>query len=505
MNDDELKRELNGLTPEPGPGYWEQIDATLAGVEAERNDGVVSLASRQQRRLNGRGGRGSGLFLAVAASIVAMLAVGGFAVLRNNPTTLDVATGGGEGDSASQPDDAAASAAADSDAPGEPPGDVDAAGGSADPADASEADASGVAVDAGTVGGESASGGEVSTAPIAATYCFSEADTELVPGELGARLVVRSDGTAVAVERLVRPDGEVFVTEATGYVLDDDERTFAMKAVLGDGQLHTRVWRVTTTGLSTDIESFIPSSSCDTVDRFLDGVAMPAAVVSEPERIDPVLDAGFHCWSGDQMIDEFYRLTVGNDGVAAVEVYTTDRSVSPVMTSMASGAGTFATESEIALNLEWWSPEGFSTDSVVYTISDGRLRPTVYPDFEAEPVACDLLDQWRFPGEGMDVFRTEEVKFERGTTGATVEGGFIRGEVVVYELEADRGQTMTVSVSSAEDNAGIAIHTPDGFAILDNEEGSGSGSVVLPETGVYQVVVSSIRGNVSYTLDIEIL
>ena len=43
--DDELGRFLRGEVPEPGPGYWEEIEARLQGVEAERDAADLGITA----------------------------------------------------------------------------------------------------------------------------------------------------------------------------------------------------------------------------------------------------------------------------------------------------------------------------------------------------------------------------------------------------------------------------------------------------------------------------
>jgi len=96
----------------------------------------------------------------------------------------------------------------------------------------------------------------------------------------------------------------------------------------------------------------------------------------------------------------------------------------------------------------------------------------------------------------------EEVRFDSGTFGATIEGGVLRGETgPVYGLVAAEGQTIDVNITSLEENGVFNLTAPDG-KVLVNE--STSFTTELPATGLYLISTGGIRGNVSFTLEVEI-
>jgi hypothetical protein len=100
------------------------------------------------------------------------------------------------------------------------------------------------------------------------------------------------------------------------------------------------------------------------------------------------------------------------------------------------------------------------------------------------------------------VFAVDEVvRFETGATSAAVDGGLILGERSRYVLEATEGQTMTLVVTSVEDNAIFDLYGP-GEELLVRE--SMEASVQLPTTGRYTIIVGGTRGNATYQLVIEI-
>jgi hypothetical protein len=101
----------------------------------------------------------------------------------------------------------------------------------------------------------------------------------------------------------------------------------------------------------------------------------------------------------------------------------------------------------------------------------------------------------------------KRIKFKKGESSATIEGGVIRGDRDTYLVGADRNQYMVISIMSIENNAV--------FQIVDRETGyfltgAGDGDDAmrwegyLPSSGDYQVIVGGTRGNAEYTLKVFI-
>lgn len=103
--------------------------------------------------------------------------------------------------------------------------------------------------------------------------------------------------------------------------------------------------------------------------------------------------------------------------------------------------------------------------------------------------------------------RNKRVQFTRGADNATFQDGIARGENLTYLLGAGAGQTMTVSITSSEDNAVFEVFAPNGHVI-------GRGSMTeemdmvwvgkLPQSGDYRVVVGSTRGGSSFSAYFQI-
>jgi len=101
----------------------------------------------------------------------------------------------------------------------------------------------------------------------------------------------------------------------------------------------------------------------------------------------------------------------------------------------------------------------------------------------------------------------KKIQFARGSSSATVEGGVIRGERDRYYLGAKKGQTMSVKITSEEDNAVFQVYLPGEEDALP---GAGDGddakdwSGELPRDAEYIIVVGGTRGNASYRLKVSI-
>ncbi len=99
-------------------------------------------------------------------------------------------------------------------------------------------------------------------------------------------------------------------------------------------------------------------------------------------------------------------------------------------------------------------------------------------------------------------YAAQRIRFEAGATGATVSDGVVRGERAVYVLGAAAGQTMSVTITSVEDNAVFDLYPPSGAALIAQTTAA---DLSLPADGDYQIVVGGTRGNATYDLDVTIV
>jgi hypothetical protein len=100
--------------------------------------------------------------------------------------------------------------------------------------------------------------------------------------------------------------------------------------------------------------------------------------------------------------------------------------------------------------------------------------------------------------------RTRRVRFARGRTTTVIKDAVIRATRDRYILGARRGQTLTVHITSLEDNAVFDIHRLGSNRTLDGAEETTDWSGELPRNGDYVIVVSPTRGNATYTLEVTI-
>ncbi|MBI3651873.1 MAG: hypothetical protein HY231_12705 [Acidobacteria bacterium] len=100
----------------------------------------------------------------------------------------------------------------------------------------------------------------------------------------------------------------------------------------------------------------------------------------------------------------------------------------------------------------------------------------------------------------------KRIKFPKGFSGVTLQGGVIRGDRDEYLLKAGKGQTLTVKITSLENNAVFQIYAPNRKTL----KGAGEGEDVrnwkgkLPLTGDYRIIVGGTRGNASYSLSVTV-
>lgn len=93
------------------------------------------------------------------------------------------------------------------------------------------------------------------------------------------------------------------------------------------------------------------------------------------------------------------------------------------------------------------------------------------------------------------------IHFDRGKYAKKVHGAVVRGSREKFWVGAAKGQTMTVWITSLEDNAVFQVFTRRG-ALSKPELTEWSGK--LPASGDYQIEVGPTRGNATFDLNVEI-
>lgn len=101
---------------------------------------------------------------------------------------------------------------------------------------------------------------------------------------------------------------------------------------------------------------------------------------------------------------------------------------------------------------------------------------------------------------------TKRISFKAGESSATVSDSVIRGERSIYVVGAKKGQTMSVEITSLEDNAVFQIKTPGGKFLADAADGDDATvwDGPLPASGDYKIIVGGTRGNASFKLTVSI-
>lgn len=100
--------------------------------------------------------------------------------------------------------------------------------------------------------------------------------------------------------------------------------------------------------------------------------------------------------------------------------------------------------------------------------------------------------------------RTRRVRFARGRTTTVIKDAVVRGTRDRYILGARAGQTLTVHITSLEDNAVFDIYARGGKRVLDGAQETTDWTGELPRSGDYVIEVGGTRGNATYTLEVTI-
>lgn len=101
----------------------------------------------------------------------------------------------------------------------------------------------------------------------------------------------------------------------------------------------------------------------------------------------------------------------------------------------------------------------------------------------------------------------QKVRFAKGSSSTTISGAVIRGDRDRYYVGAKKGQTMSVKITSLEDNAVFQIFLPgeqEALSGAGEEDDAMKWSGELPDDAEYVIVVGGTRGNATYKLTISI-
>jgi hypothetical protein len=101
----------------------------------------------------------------------------------------------------------------------------------------------------------------------------------------------------------------------------------------------------------------------------------------------------------------------------------------------------------------------------------------------------------------------QKVRFARGSSSTTISGAVIRGDRDRFYVGAKKGQTMSVKITSLENNAVFQIFLPgeqEALSGAGEEDDAMKWSGQLPEDAEYVIVVGGTRGNATYKLTVSI-
>ncbi|MCB1025529.1 MAG: hypothetical protein KDB79_14125, partial [Acidobacteria bacterium] len=102
--------------------------------------------------------------------------------------------------------------------------------------------------------------------------------------------------------------------------------------------------------------------------------------------------------------------------------------------------------------------------------------------------------------------KTTVVRFAKGATAGNYKGSIAQDKTYTYIVDAGKGQTMNIELSSSQDNAGMYIKKPGGGFLGDANESEWTNnySGKLPVSGKYKVVVTTSRGMANFMLSLSI-
>lgn len=207
--------------------------------------------------------------------------------------------------------------------------------------------------------------------------------------------------------------------------------------------------------------------------------------------------------------DSYLRLDFGADAVAGDQRISIadeengyfaagfERIDGPITSDGASVDITTWIEFDVQNRSESWTftPATLTTPRLTYDVTDCSVVNVAFQDIDGFEAADRT--------EGIVIRVDDRISFDPGGTSAAIGNAVILGERDRYVLEASGGQEFFWSISSLEDNAVVDIISPSG--ILLELEAKGSGSILLPHNGDYVILVGPDRGNATYDLFVEVL
>lgn len=228
-----------------------------------------------------------------------------------------------------------------------------------------------------------------------------------------------------------------------------------------------------------------------------------------PKPIYPALEPGTYCYDFDDDTKGIHaRLTIeGNDRVTGDVQGVIHDDANAYYTSYRQAVDGTIDGSNLNVDVVTWIEYDQQNNQETWRISANELKMDGDSLSKASCEQTNKVFQGKDGLEAQDLtasatnVREQEVVFSAGKSGTTVSNSVVRGDRDVYTLVAQGGQTMTLSITSLEDNAVFDLVAPSGIILgteLTDE------LTLLPDTGEYKIIVGGTRGNASYDLAIAI-
>lgn len=228
-----------------------------------------------------------------------------------------------------------------------------------------------------------------------------------------------------------------------------------------------------------------------------------------PKPVFPVLEAGTYCYDFDDDSKGIQaRITIDpNDRVIGDIQGVIHDDVNAYYTSYRQAVDGTIDGSNLNVDVVTWIEYDKQNQQETWQVSSTELK---MDRDSLSKASCEQINKAFQSKNGLEAkdltanannVRSQEVFFPAGESGTTVSNAVVRGDRDVYTLIAQGGQTMTLSITSLENNAVFDVVAPSGV-ILGTE--LTEEVTLLPDTGTYEIIVGGTRGNASYNLAITI-
>ncbi len=228
-----------------------------------------------------------------------------------------------------------------------------------------------------------------------------------------------------------------------------------------------------------------------------------------PEPIYPVLEPGRYCYSADTDFETTYvRLSIDSaDRVTGDVQSTIHNEKSSYYTAYTQSVDGTIDGSNLNLDVATWIEYDQQNRQETWQVSDDALKTD---DTTLEKEKCTVVSKAFQNEDGVEAadlvesanqVKETQVFFDSGKRATTVSNSVARGDRDVYLVGAQGGQTMTLLISSLENNAAFDVVAPSNLILgteLRKEE------IFLPHTGDYKIIVGGTRGNATYDLAIGV-